>query len=189
MTIVGTERRFWEMVRTLREFEGSRCLWRAPVSGLLYIGIRLLLPVGGTVGGIYLGSDLQPVWVVVAAVLSLGSVALAARLARPKPWRALVADRLYTFEKHVSNEVPVLLRERDLPAARTALRSARLNPARQRHLGVPPDDAQDLDLMLLVAEPEKWAQSTSDDDRIQRVGSVFRGAGIRARVAGHDIGR
>jgi hypothetical protein len=109
-------------------------------------------------------------------------------LRRRRDWRALVENRLWTFEKpNPATSVSVQLRESDCAAAQAALRSDRLHPAGVLLTGSPPAYAVDLTTQLRVEEPEAWRMSVTDEHRITRIFEVLHAAGVHARVAGRDI--
>jgi hypothetical protein len=185
--IVVEEQPFWSMVERLREFEGVRSLWRVPVAGLLRAGVPLAL-IGVTVLGAFIaGDDFNVYTAILSAVIVLvGTKWLAPLLARRFPWRGVIADRLWTWEKpNPRTEVHVLVASKDVSAARTALRRARFNPqVFGVRLGAPPENAPDLNFRLGVHEPDAWSQSESDQDRNRRILAALREAGIRAYVGG-----
>lgn len=179
-------RSFREMVRVLREFEGWRGGWRVLAAGVAYGGVHLL-PFVGTIGGIYIGSDLKLYSVALGAAVSLGSGSLAVWMSPNAPWRALLANRLWTYETpNPLGFVELLIRVDDFTAAFRALRRARLTPLYGASVGMPPDDALDLTARIGVQEAEAWMRSKSDDDRLWRIARVLAAAGIRARVASVD---
>jgi hypothetical protein len=185
--IVVEEQPFWSMVEKLRDFEGARSLWRVPVAGLLRAAVPLSL-VGATVLGAFIaGNDFNVYTAILSAVVILaGTKWLAPLLARRLPWRAVIADRLWTWEKpNPGSEVHVLVASKDTSAARTALRRARFNPqVFGVRVAMPPERAPDLHYRLGVHEPEAWSQSESDQDRNRRVLAVLHEAGIRGCVGG-----
>jgi hypothetical protein len=186
--IVLSPQPYRRMVRVLREFEGWRCLWRLPLAAVMFLAV-VLLPLVGTVAGIYIGASLKLICVVAGAAVTLGSAGIASAMWRRKPWRGIVARRLWTFEAPApATEVPVLVRnERDVDALCKAMRRAHFNPSSMLHVGTPPDDAPDLRFRVTVQEPERWKRSSSDADRLKRIADVLRKAGVRARVAGLDV--
>lgn len=176
-----------EMVWLLRQFEGRRCLWRAPVAIAAY-GAIWLLPLVGAVAGIYVGSDLRLSHVVLGTIVSLGLAELARRLDRKKPWRAVFARRLWTYEApSPRTTLEVLVRDEDFIQAHRVLRRNKFVPIYGAQVGVPPSDATDLTVRLGVQEPVAWMRSASDEDRIGRIAAVFEAARVRARVAGRDV--
>lgn len=174
---------FW----LLREFEGRRCLWRAPAAVASY-ALTWVLPVVGAVAAIYIGSDLKLTRVIAGAVVSLGSTAIAGLVARRKPWRTIFTQRLWTYEApSPRTRLEVLVRNEDAARAWQVLRRDRFVPLYGALLVVPPPDALDLNNRIGVQEPEEWMRSTSDEDRIRRIAGVFEAAGMRARVSGRDV--
>jgi hypothetical protein len=185
--VVVSERSLRDMVRTLRGFEGPRCLWRVPVAFATLLLIRGL-PVVAAVLIALTTIHGRIAQAALSAVIVLVFDGLAKKLRSRLPWRAAVAHRLWTFEKpHPATEVPVLVRWGDVRAAQACLRSTQFNPQYVVRLGSPPSDAVDLDCKIGVHEPEAWPQSTSDEDRTRRIVAVMQAAGIRARVAGTDV--
>jgi hypothetical protein len=175
------------MVRALREFEGWWCLWRLPVAAVMLLAVALL-PLAGTVMGIYIGASLKLTAVVVGSAVTLGSGAIAAALWRRKPWRGIIARRLWTFEAPApATEVQVLVCNEDVDVLCKRLRRAHFNPSSKLYLGTPPDDAPELRFLVRIQEPARWKRSSSDADRVKRIADVLRKAGLRARVAGLDV--
>jgi hypothetical protein len=180
------QRTLREMVWLLNEFEGWRYVWRVPVAAAAYASTGLL--VLGAVAAIYIGSDLKLYRVVLGAIVSLGSTAAAALVARRKPWRAIFARRLWTYDApSPRTRLEVLVKDKDSVTAWHVLRRSRFVPLYGALLVVPPSDASDLNSRIGVQEPEAWMRSTSDEDRIRRIAEVFESAGIRARVSGRDV--
>lgn len=181
------ERTLRDMVRTLREFEGSRCLWRAPVAGMTLLLIRGL-PVAGAVVVALMTIKGRILSAALAAIIVLLFDAIRRRLETRLPWRAVVANRLWTFEKpNPVAELEVLVREEDVSVARRTLRRAKFNPlAYGLRLAASPNDAPELNHKLRVQEPAAWMQSRSEDDRVQRVASALKRAQVKARVGGID---
>jgi hypothetical protein len=181
------QRTLREMVWLLREFEGRRCLWRVPAAAAWY-GVIWLLPLAGAVAAIYIGSDLKLYRVILGATASLCLTALAGLVARRKSWRAIFARRLWTYEApSPRTRLEVLVRDDDAVRAWHVLRRSRFVPLYGALLVLPPSDAPELNNRIGVQEPEAWMRSTSDEDRIRRIASVFEAAGMRARVAGRDV--
>lgn len=184
--VMPEEPSFWDMIRLLREFEGVRCLWRLPVAGFLW-SLPYLLPLAAFVVGAYVTRQLGLV-VAVGAVTVVLAIA-AAKLGQKRPWRSIVSDRLWTYLKpNPLGEVPVLVRKQDLEQVQRVLRRKHLNPGTANITGSVPPDAPDLTCRMGVQEPEQWALSSSDVERVERVASVIEQAGLRARVAGRDVG-
>lgn len=176
-----------DMVWLLREFEGWRCLWRVPAAAAAYAA-TWLLALGGAIAAIYIGSDLKLYRVVIGAIVSLGSTAAAGLVARRKPWRAIFARRLWTYEAaSPRTRLEVLVRNEDSVGAYHVLRRSRFVPLYGALLVVPPSDAPELNNRIGVQEPDAWMRSTSDEDRIRRIAAVFDAAGMRARVSGRDV--
>lgn len=188
-TAMVEKQKFRHMVRTLREFEGVRSLWRVPIAGFLYVGPAVLLLATAVLGS-YVASD---GWKAETAVLSSVITLVGGRVLFPRArkWelhRRIVGKRLWTWEQlNPQTETPVHLRSADAAHARRVLRRAGFNPGVYGlRTGNPPTDAPDLDCKLAVHEPAAWPQSASAEDRIQRIVSTLRGADIRARVASVD---
>jgi hypothetical protein len=176
-----------EMVWLLREYERWHCLWRVPAAVAAYCA-TWLLPLGGAVAAIYFGSDLKLYRVVLGAIVSLGSTAIAGLLARRKPWRAIFARRLWTYEApSPTTRLEVLVRNDDSVRAYHELRRSRFTPLYGALLVVPPSDAPELNNRIGVQELDAWMRSPSDQDRIRRIAPVFEAAEMRARVSGRDV--
>ena len=187
MNVVVLERSLRDMVPTLLEFDGPKSLWRVPLAGVNLLLVRGVPVVAAVVVALVTvkGRVLQAA---VAAVIALLFDALGKKLRARVPWRAPVANRLWTFEKpNPQTEVHVLVPLIDVARARTVLRRAKFNPQIfGLRLGRPPPDAVDLNYKIAVHEPEAWAQSASDEDRTRRIREVLSVAGIRGRVGGID---
>jgi hypothetical protein len=187
MTDEPQQRTLREMVWLLREFEGWRCLWRVPAAAAAFAAPGLLA-LGGAVAAIYIGSDLKLYRVVLGAIVSLAGTAAAGLIARRKPWRAIFARRLWTYEDpSPRTRLEVLVRNEDAARAWHVLRRNRFVPLYGAVLVVPPPDALDLNNRIGVQEPSAWLRSMSDEDRIRRIAAVFAAAGMRARVSGRDV--
>jgi hypothetical protein len=180
------------MVRTLREFEGWRCLWRVPISAALFIAVPLSL-IAATVGAAAVaGDDFYLHTGIVAAIISvIGSAYLHPRLMRRQLHRKVIANRLWTWEQpNPDTHVRILVRDPDVDRAKRALRQAGFNPGPfMTRLGTTPADAPELNVQVGVEEPATHAQSSSDEDRIQRMANALDAARIRARIAGIDLPR
>lgn len=181
------QRSLRDMAHALRDFDGVMSFWRVPVAMGTWLAIRgvpvaaavvvALVTVHGRVAEAALSA-------LIALILDSLGGAVRARL----PWQFLVARRLWTFERpNPATEVSILVPCEDADGARRALRRASFNPQRfSLRLGSPPADRPELDLQLRVQEPAIWAQSRSDEHRIELLVRALEGAGIRARVAGVD---
>jgi len=177
-----------DMVRTLFEFEGARCLWRVLVAAATLLLLRGMPVVAAVVIALVTVNG-RVAQAAVSAVIALVFDGLGRRLRARPPWRAALANRLWTYEKPApATEVQILLRSAEVRTAKTALRRAKFNPqVYGLRLGTPPADAPDLDYKIAVNEPEAWSQSASDEDRTQRIVAVLEAAGIRARASGIDV--
>jgi hypothetical protein len=177
------------MVSRLRQYEGWRCLWRLPAAALVLIGISLL-PFVGFAGGAYLAADLDRVgFVVLGSVAAVGSSLVATLVWPRRPWRQLIAKRLWSYERpNAEAAVPVLIHDRDLERAQAALRGRKLNPCSALRIGSPAPDAPDLTIKIDVMEPANFPQAPSDEERVQRVVDALGSAGIPARVSGTGVG-
>lgn len=180
------QRTLRQMARLLYEFDGWRCLWRGLAAALAYGG-NWLLPVAGAVAAIYIGSDLELYRVVIGAIVSLGSTALAGLVARRKPWLAILARRLWTYEApNPKGTLEILTRDEDSARAHHVLRRARFAPRYAALMPAGPPDAPGLKNRIGVQEPEAWRQSAFDEDRLWRIATLLGSAGIRARVSSLD---
>lgn len=177
-----------EMAQRVHEFEGVRCLWRVPVALATYALIRGV-PIAAAIVVALVAVNGRVLEAALSATIALLFDGLAKTARARLPWRAVVGNRLWSFEKpNPPTEVPVLLASADASSARTALRRARFNPqVHGLHLGTPPSDAPDLDYKIAVHEPAAWSQAVSDNDRTRRIVGVFEGADLRARVGGVDV--
>ena len=147
-----------EMVWLLREFEGRRCLWRVPAAAVAFAAPGLVA-LGGAVTAIYIGSDLKLYLVVLGAIVSLAGTAAAGLIGRRKPWRAIFARRLWTYEApSPRTRLEVLVRDEDAARVWHVLRRNRLVPLYGALLTVPPPEALDLNNRIRVQEPEAWGQ-------------------------------
>jgi hypothetical protein len=172
------------MVRLLRAFEGWRALPRL-AGVVITLGAITVLPFVGAVVGIYVGANLKLANVVLGAVLSVGSGSVAVWLSRRVPWRAILVNRLWTYEEpNPLGFVQLLIRDEAWANTYRVLRRARFTPLYGASVGTPPPDAPDLTTRIGVQEAEAWNQSTCDDDRLLRIAATLAAAGIRARVAG-----
>ena len=191
MGVVVVEKQpYRRMVRTLREFEGWRCLWRVPVSALLFVAVPVLLVAVTFAGTAIAGSDFNATTALIAAAVTVGgSTYVLPRLTDRELHRKLIADRLWTWEEpNPSTTVSVLLREADVDEAKRALRNAGFNPGiYMTTLSMPPDDAPALNVRVNVEEPRAHPQSVSDDDRVTRIGNALRRAALTARVGGLEV--
>jgi hypothetical protein len=172
----------------LREFEGWRCLWRVAAGGALFISVPLLA-IGGFVAGAYIAGDLHdPARVVLGAIVALGpGQLLSLSIWRRRPWDALVASQLWSFEKPDGpGDLNTIIRSEDFERASKALRRAKLNPCGCTHIPTSPPGAEDLDTKLIVGRPVRWHPPDAPEIYLQ-VRDCLREAHIRARVAGEDI--
>lgn len=188
-TVVVSTRPLRDSIRTLQEFEGRRCLWRVPVAAMTYLLIRAV-PFAAAITVALIAVNARVAAAVFSVAIGLTFDALAKRLRDRLPWRAVIDNRLWSYEKpNVITEVAVLVGTGHAPAARHALRVAKFSPSPySTNVGTPPEDAPDLTVRLSVQEPEAWPQSSSDKDRVDRIVSALRGGGsIRARVGGVDV--
>lgn len=187
-TVIVQERNLGDMVRTLRQFDGWRCLWRVPVAIGTYALIRGLPVLAAIAIAVFVVNG-RVAEAAVAAVIALLFDEAGKKLRHHFPWRAAVANRLWIYEKpNPDTEVPVLFRPADVNDARLALRRAKFTPSDYSlSLGIPPDDAPELSCKVIVHEAKRWAQSSSDAHRSERIAQVLERAGIRARVGGIDV--
>jgi len=185
---VGALHAYREMVRRLVQYEGRRCLWRVGAGGLILAAIPTM-PAGAIVADTYLAG--RAPWPVVAAigVAVVALTTLGTYLWRRQLWLAPVNKRLLTYEclDALPWAVRVLIRPADDLTAAAALRRAKFNPYAFLRIGSPPVDAPDLLVQIMVVRPAAWHGLASDEAQVEDVADVFRGAGIRARVAGIDV--
>lgn len=189
-SIVVTRKPYWEMVRVLYQFEGTRCLWRVPVSGVLFAAAPLLLVVVAVAAAAIAGDDFALLPGVVAAIVGVvGTSYVHPRMARREFHRKIVADRLWTWEKpNPATHLEILVRDGDVGEVQRVLRRAGFNPgAFVAPLGSPPADAPDVSVRVGVEEPQAHIQSASDTVRKDRIASTLDAVGLRARVAGLDV--
>lgn len=180
------------MVRTLREFEGWRCLWRVPVSAALFIAVPVSLIAATVAAAAIAGDDFYLHTGIAAAIISVtGSAYLHPRLMRRQLHRKIIANRLWTWEQpNPETHVRILVREPDIDRAKRALRQAGFNPGPfMTPLGTTPADAPELNVQMGVEEPAAHLQSSSDEDRVRRMADALEGYRIRARIAGIDVPR
>jgi len=185
------KRPFWEMVSELRQYEGQRSLWRVPVAGLLLVAVPVAFVAISVLAGYITGDGFDVLTAAIsAAVLLVGTGWAIPWFTRQKLHRAIVANRLATWEKaNPPTLLPINVRGDDVDEAMRALRRAGFHPRSSTWLTSPPSDATDLDHKIDVEEPEAWPQSESDQDRVARLAAVMSQIGVRARVAGVDVGQ
>lgn len=172
----------------LRDYEGSWCLWRVAVGGLLLTAVPLLA-IGGYVAAIYIAGDLDSFWrVLLGAVVALGpGQLLSLYVWRRRPWDQLVTDRLWTYEEpNGPGDLNAIIRPEDFLTATKALRRAKLCPCGGTHMPTSPPGAEGLTLKLFVGRPTRWHPSNALELHVQ-IRECLRAAHIRARVAGEDI--
>ena len=130
MVTIDPLRSYRDMLGLLRQFEGWRCLWRVAVGGLL-ITLVPVLAIGGFVAGAYLANDLHdPLRVAFGAIVALGPGQLAAAYIWCRdPWDALIANRLWSYERRdPPGDLNAMIRRAGFGLAARALRRAKLNP-------------------------------------------------------------
>jgi hypothetical protein len=178
---------YWPSVRILRQYEGNKSLWRVPAGAVLFAAAPVV-PLAGAFASIYVGANLEALHVALGVALATASSSAGEILRRRRDWFHLVANRLWSFERpNPSTSVSVQIRESDRPAAQVALRGARFHPAATLLTGPALPDAPDFTSQVRVEEPEAWATSFDDADRIDRIHAVLTAAGTRARVGGRDV--
>jgi hypothetical protein len=187
MSAPPPERRMREMVPLLLDFDGRGCLWRVALACGGWVTLRAV-PVVTAVILALVTVEGKLLKAVVASLIALVFDAVGRRLESRFPWRAPVANRLWSFERpNPPTEVQILLRAGQVAAARTALRRSKFNPhVYGLRLGTPPQDASDLGYKIGVHEPDAWRRSESDEHRLVRIREVLSRARIRARVGGID---
>lgn len=179
--------RYWPAVRTLRQYEGNKSLWRVSAGAVLFVAAPVV-PLAGAFASIYVGADLEAFHVALGVALATASSSAGEILRRRRDWWRLVADRLWSFERpNPATSVSVQIRESDRRAAEVALRGAHFHPAATLLTGSVPPDAPDLTSQVRVEEPEAWGASSDDADRIDRIYAVLTATGVRARVGGRDV--
>ncbi|MGO9321729.1 MAG: hypothetical protein ACLQBY_13135 [Solirubrobacteraceae bacterium] len=181
-------RTYREMLTILRQYEGSRCLWRV-AAGAVLIALVPILAIGGFVAGAYLADDLgDPVRVAVGAVVALGAGQLAAAcIWRRRPWHNLIAGRLASYERlDPPGDLNAMIRRADFPLAARALRRARLNPWGATQVPAAVSGVPDLDLKLIVYRSALWHPAGTPELHVQ-IRDCLRAAGITANVAGEDL--
>ncbi len=156
----------------------------------LFVGVPLFAIGTGVAAAAIGAGDFGVGKAVIAAVVATGATAcVQPRLARRQFHRRVIVDRLWTWEKpNPATHVQILLRDDDRVDAIRVLRRAGFNPsAYAAHLGaaVPPD----LEIRMGVDEPHAHPQSSSDEDRLQRIAYMLDAGGIPARVGGVDVPR
>jgi hypothetical protein len=176
------------MLGVLRQYDGSRCLWRTVAGGLL-ITLVPVLAIGGFVAAAYLAEDLRdPVRVVLGGIVAVGAGQLAAAyIWRRRPWYRLIANRLASYERQdPPGDRNAMIRRADFPLAACALRRAKLNPWGATQVPAAVSGVPDLDLKLIVYRSALWHPPGSPELHDQ-IRDCLRAAKIRANVAGEDL--
>lgn len=190
--IIVSDPSYKDLVWTLRQYEGKRCLWPFVAGGLLRAS-TVLVPLAGAMGGIYLGAPLKFGSVALAAIVILASGAWPQWLNRSQPWRQLVERRLRLYQTpSAMPAASVLVTPED--GQRTALRLMhdRLYPFSRRLGGNPPPHSPHLTCQITVMEPQAFQRSTSDDEFQDRIVRLLVAAGIdgmvgRVRIEGGRV--
>lgn len=180
-------RSYRNMLRILRQFEGNRAYLTFGLAGLWLLAMPALT-LGTFFAGYVAGILQQPAWIVAGALLAVALPFVSERLQRGRRWREAIAGRLWTFEFTAEPpDLNTLVRAQDQAEAEQALRGAKLSPAPAGTLIQPPPDALDLNLRLIISRSPCWHRPPRPDLH-EQIRGVLRDAGIRARVAGVDIG-
>jgi hypothetical protein len=170
----------------LLQFEGRKALWRIGGAILVRCGPPLLTLLGFA-AGIYAGVNLDVPRLSAAATIFLGATAAASWTARRATWRALILDRLASYEEVNPNRfTPVLLSARDLDQAYSALRRVRLFPGPWFNQPAQIEGATELTARLNVSEPLAWPQTETYDDFLILIATTLARAGLRGRAASFD---
>ncbi len=172
----------------LRDYEGSRCLWRVAAGGLALVMVPLLA-IGGFIAGVYLAGDLHNFWrVLLGAVVALGpGQVLSLYIWQRRPWDKLLTNRLWTYEEpNGPADLNAIVRPEDFLRATKVLRRAKLCPCGGTHMPVAAPGAEGLTLKLIVGRPARWHPSDAPELHLQ-IRDCLRAAHIRARVAGEDV--
>jgi hypothetical protein len=176
------------MLNVLRQYEGWLCLWRVAAGGVLISSVPLLA-IGGCIAGAYLARDLaDPLRVGAGAVIAVGAgQLLSVYLWRRRPWDALIAKRLWSYERpDPPGDRNALIRTTDFSTATRVLRRAKLNPIGGTHVSAAVSRVPDLDLNLIVHRSARWHPPGSPELHIQ-IRECLRASKIRANVAGEDL--
>jgi hypothetical protein len=137
-----------EMVRLLRAFEGWRALPRLAIAGMTF-GAIALLPVVGSVAGIYLGAPHVFARIVLGVAVSVGFGSIAERITRHAPWRGVLESPLWTYEEpNPLGFVELLVQDKDFEHAYRVLRRAHFTPQYGARVGSPPPDAPELTVRI-----------------------------------------
>ncbi|ADB53597.1 hypothetical protein Cwoe_5189 [Conexibacter woesei DSM 14684] len=113
MAVAVPERSVRDMAAALCEFEGVKCLWRVVAAFATYALIRVL-PVVAAVTVAIVSVNGPVAKASVSAVVALAVDALGKGLRVRFPWKAVLANRLATFEAmNPTTQVPVRVRAAD----------------------------------------------------------------------------
>lgn len=176
-----------ENFRALKALEGRRA-WPRIVAALAWGGVMLALPIAAGALWIAVGPADPVARYVGASVIALVVAAAIKWFDGRRSWQTPLTAQLERLEQpNWRRGADILLAGPDLPRAIDALRRDRLVV----HGGIllpetsRPDGAPELDRKLSVYEPQFRA---SDGDLTERICTPLRAAGVRARVAGEDLG-
>jgi hypothetical protein len=148
-----------------------------------------LLAIGGFVAGVYIAGDLHNFGrVVLGAIVALGTgQLLSLYIWKRRPWDALIADRLWTYEEPDGpGDLNAIISPQDFLPATKALRRAKLCPCGGTHMPTSAPGAEGLTLKLFVGRPARWHSPDAPELHVQ-IRECLRDAHIRARVAGEDV--
>ncbi len=180
-------RTYRDTLHVLQQYEGRRCLWRVAVGAIL-IALVPVLAIGGLVACSYMAGDLHdPLRVAGGAVVALGAGRFSALLWRRRPWRTLIEDHLWSYERpDPPGDLNAMIRRADFIPATNVLRRAKLNPLGGTHVPAAVPGVDDLDLKLIVHRSTRWHPPDSPELYLQ-IRDCLRAAKIRANVAGEEL--
>jgi hypothetical protein len=183
-------RTFRGSVTTLRAFEGVGCLWRVGAAIATYVVVRAV-PIAAAIVIAVTAVDGRVLQATVSATIAIAFDEVAKGMRARLPWEGLVVTRLATWEApNPPTHVSILVGEADVDRAKRALREAGFNPGVfMTSIASPPPDAPELGIKVSVEEPEAHPQSSSDENREQRMADALDAVGVRARISMIDVPR